>query len=379
MADLDGSEASQFIKITGGDEIHTVDVITEGGLNKLVTTATISSVNVPQGQDPLPDAFFTITNAGAIGDTVRVQIAATSNDSSSPDRDLPAVDVTTTVTASEVGDEVALAELIISDLKDDSDFNTALLDAERPKGDTRAIVHISSDEFSLNGEFAERPNTGDVAVSVTGTTTVIIDTINQKLISRSKPNSLARDPNNPHRLGIIGISGSVRVSASEVEQLFSEFALDGASNQIAVNGSVTPVEFIVSADAAGGMVKVIEIFRLYGDDGNIKVGEGNFLGDNSALANGLLIEITKDTVTTTFRNLKSTNDILGRFSSSTSNNKIIVQSGGSYFESVFDFVSRNVQIRLDPGTTDEIKITVRDDLSSRSDIFFVIDGFLEEE
>ena len=76
-----------------------------GGKNRLLTDTNISSVNIPQGQDPIPDTFFTILTAGAIGNTVRVKIAATLIDSTSPDSNMPAVDETYILIAEDVGDE----------------------------------------------------------------------------------------------------------------------------------------------------------------------------------------------------------------------------------------------------------------------------------
>ena len=104
-------QAPEFNQQDIDDANGPIDTTVDGnGKTRMLTETNVTSVNVPQGQDPLPDMFFTVTNAGGAGDTVRVQIAATSNDSSSPDRDLPAVDVTTTLTSNEVGNEQALAD-----------------------------------------------------------------------------------------------------------------------------------------------------------------------------------------------------------------------------------------------------------------------------
>lgn len=357
-----------------------VGIETIGGKNRLLTDTNISSVNIPQGQDPVPDTFFTVLTAGAVSDTVRVQIAATVNDSTSPDSDLPAVDVTYVLVAEDVGDEHKLAENIVEALEADGNFQTAFLEADVIEGGQRPIIHLSSSEFSLTGEFHERPNFGDVAVTVTGSTTINIDSDNQKLVSRAKPTSLARDPDNPHRLGIIGISGTVKSIADEVDELIELFAEDGGgSNDLTINGSGTPVEFTIDAEAAGGRVRVIEAIKVYGSDGNIKVGNSNFLGLNSPISNGLEIQVTKDSTTTVFRNVKTTSDFLARLSSSPSNSLIIPSSGVDYINCTFDLVSRNIQLKLEPGTTDQIKIIVQDNLSSVNELFLVAEGFLEED
>ena len=364
----------------GNNAGHRANVIQVLGVNRLATDSNISSVNVPLGKDPLPDCYFTVTAAGAIGDTVRIQIAATNIDPTPPDGDLPAVDLTYTLIAADAGDEKQLAANLAEALENDTDFIDAKLEADSITGDLRPIVHISSTEFSLNGENYERPNAGDVSVTTTGTTTVQIDTANQVLVSRPKEVSLGRDPDNPHRLGVQAISGSVRVRAENVEDLFEEFALDGADKDLTVNGTPgSPAVYTISANPAGGLVKIVEVLKLYGTDTNIKVGEGHFMGANSPLTNGILIEITKGGMTDTFRLLKTTNDVLARMASSPEKAEIINQSGGDYIVAAFDLVSRNTQLSLDPGTTDKIEVKIQDNLNGIDNLFFVAEGFLEED
>jgi len=375
MADLTDEEASQYVKITGGDEIYTADVTLDDGKRKLHTLSTVS-VGVGLGRDPIPDTYFTLDAAGAIGDTVRIQIAGTSNDSTSPDRDVPAVDYTYTLVAEDVGDEIKLAQNIVLGLNADVNFGLALLESAHVN-DTRAIVHISSTGFSLEGEFLERSNALDVQVTPTGTTltTLAFDT----LIARAKQTTLSRDPNNPHRAGILGISGNIVVSAQEVDNLIEEFATaTGPITDLTVDGSVTPVVFSVYANSAGGGDKVLDSITMYGTDTNIKVGEFNFLGNNSPLTNGILIETLIDGVLGTFRVLKSTNDVLARMSSGPSDNKIINQSGGDYIQAIFSLVEKNLQVVLSEGTTDEVRVTVQDDVTQVTDLFVKVEGFLRD-
>lgn len=168
------------------------------------------------------------------------------------------------------------------------------------------------------------------------------------------------------------------IGGVDVTGVLDEFALDGGGNKdLAIDGAGTPVEFTIDANAGGGADKIIKSLKLYGDDVNIKVGESNFLGNTNALTNGILIEVTKNTVTNQFRNIMSTNDFLARMSSSPEKSRIIGQSGGDFIEAVFDFADRNSQLRLVAGTTDQIKITIRDDLTGVSDLFFFAEGVLE--
>jgi len=346
------------------------------GKNRLLTSSVVT-IEQLFGRDLIPDTYFTIDTAGAIGDTVRMQVAATANDSTSPDRDLPAVDFTYTLVAEDVGDEKKLADNFVSAFNADPQSGAAYLEAESITGTQRAVVHVTSTEFSGTNEFHERPNVNDFQTTTTGTT-LTSDAFNN-LISRGKGTSLARDPNNPHIGGILGISGSVRVSASETDQLFEEFASNGGTTTLAVNPSGGSDEYVISANAAGGTVKVIEAFKVYGSDRNIKVGGRNFLGLNAPLTNGLEIQITKDNITTIFRNVKTTSDFLARLASSPEKSILIPSSRVDFIESVFDLVARNLQLRLEPGTTDQIKVIVQDNLSAISELYFVAEGFLEED
>ena len=226
-------------------------VETVGGKPRFLTDTNISSVNVPNGRDPFPDTFFPITQAGGIGDTVRIQIAAVT-DPTGTERNLPAVDVTTTLTATEAGDEKALAELIVSDLEADANFVAALLEAEVITDKDRAIVHITSTIRALPGEFGERATVGDFSVTPTGTTVITLDSANQTIVSRAKENSLGRDPANPHRLGVVAISGQVIVRAGNIDKLYQARAENAGSDDLAVDGSGTPVVFSINANAAGG-------------------------------------------------------------------------------------------------------------------------------
>ena len=96
------------------------------------------------------------------------------------------------------------------------------------------------------------------------------------------------------------------------------------------------------------------------------------------MSNGLLIEVTREGVTTTLDILFSTIELLSSFSTRPSDADIIGQSGGDLYYVLFDLVSKNAQITLEAGTTDNIKITVRDNLSQVDSMFFQFEGFYED-
>lgn len=370
-----------LVSISNKDKTREVDIINVSGVNRMATDTAISSVNVPLGKDPIPDCFFIVSSAGQIGDQVRIEIAGTSVDPTSPDRDLVAVDFTYTLVLEDVGDEVKLAENIFMGLETDANFQNALLEAQKVFGDNRAIVHISSMEFSLSGEFHERPVFGDVTITVTspGVDTIIsIDDSNRKIVSRAKEVSLDRDPRNPHRLGVQRISGTVFIRAQQIDQILEDFASNGAVINLAVNPAGPPDIYSIDANPIGGKNKVIEALKLFGSDGNIKTGKNNFMGLNSPLANGILIQIRKNGVTSEFKTLKTTTDFQARMSSSPEKSNLFQTSGVDYLISVFDFIDKNFQLTLEAGTDDAIIVTIQDALAQIDELFLSGEGFLED-
>jgi hypothetical protein len=200
-------------------------VIRSDGVPALATEAKVV-VESTFGFDQQPDSHFIIRETGGAGTTWTVFIRGTNNDNTVPDRDLPDYTKVFTVQASEEGDEIAFRDRIIQELNQDNTFkNLAFLKAQRVTD--RAVVHIYSTKYSANGEFFERPFVGDFNVTIGGTPgdgVVILGFDN--LISRSKPITIARDTDSPHRLGLFGITGSVRVTAGALADLYIQEVTD---------------------------------------------------------------------------------------------------------------------------------------------------------
>lgn len=365
MSDLSKSDAASPVQIVGRDEQHIVDVELISGKRKLLTDATVTVEQV-FGADPFADSWFRIEDAGADGDTVRIQIAATTNDPSTPDRDAPAVDVTVNVTASEAGDEEALRDKIISELNADPDFSNSL--KARAVKDN-AIVHVSSE---FRGEFWERTNSGDFDVSVTGSVSVTIGFDTLEL--RGKPTELQRSVDDP-RQGILGFAGIVSIQPSAVQDIFQEFFEDsGSSNDMAVNGSGTPVEFTIDADPT--QQKVIQFLTLRAIASNIKFGQ--FLGLNNSLTNGILVELKAQDDTSSFALMFDTEDLTDLWARTPDASRVSVQSGGDHINATKDLTQST--IILEPQGTfasdDFVKITIQDNLSSLTKFQAIAKGFL---
>lgn len=330
------------------------------GLVGVCTDATVV-VESTFGFDQQPDSWFQIVNTGAAGDTWTVYIAGTTNDPSAPDRDLAAYTKVFTVQAGEVGDEIKLRDRIIQELNADTVFkNQVYLKAQ--KATDRAIVHIQSTKFSVSGDFYERPNAGDFNVTVTGSAVRVLGFDN--LISRSKPVTISRDRDSPHRLGLFGVTGSVSVTQKELADLYVAEALNSGSPSMLVNGSVTPVLFRIPASATTDLF--IEDLIFDGQGNGIKFGQ--FLSQNTALTNGLLVTIKSDDVITTFPVIKSTEDFKNKWASLSgdgANFRVDVQAGRDEMLAILRFNNPFILRVAGSFTTDDyIEVSVRDNLSA---------------
>jgi hypothetical protein len=355
------------------------------GLTALVTDATVV-VESTFGFDQNPDSFFRIINTGQAGTTWTLDIAGTANDPSTPDRDLPAYQKIFTVQVSEEGDEEAFRDRIIQELNQDSTFkNTVYFKAQRSTD--RAIVHIYSTKFSASGEFYERPNPGDFDVTIGGTPgdgQVVIGFDN--VISRSKPVTIARDADSPHRLGLFGITGNVSVVAKELADIFIQNATDDGTptgnNDLRVGNPVSPgspAEFYINSVIEKDIFIEQMIFHAQGN--GIKFG--NFLSQNSALDDPIIVEIKSDNNVTTFPEIYTTEDFKNEFAALSGNGanfRIDVQAGADEMLAILTFANPFVIRASGTFTTDDyIKIIIQDNtLQSIARFEFEVKGFQRE-
>lgn len=352
------------------------------GLNALATDATVV-VESTFGFDQNPDSFFRIVDTGGAGTTWTIDIAGTSNDPSAPDRDLPSYSKVFTVQVSEEGDEIAFRDRIIQELNADTVFrNDVILKAQ--KATDRAIVHIYSEAFSASGEFYERPLAGDFDVTIGGTPgdgVVVIGFDN--LISRSKPVTISRDFDSPHRLGLFGITGNVRVEAKELADLFVQDATDDGTPagdpDMLVNGSVTPQDFFINASPTTDLF--IENLIFDGQGNGIKFGQ--FLSKNTSLTNGVEVTIKSDNVETTFPLLLSTEDFKNKWAAlggDGANFRVDVQAGKDEMLAILAFNNPFImRVQGTFSTDDFIRVRIQDNISSQIRRFnFRAKGFEKE-
>lgn len=356
MADLTFEQRTQPVSVIDESTGNALNIELIDG-QRSVRTFGIQAIESLKGFDPIADTWFYIgteadsQGAGGVGDTVRVQIGA------GDDLTLfPAVDVTTTLTATEAGDETALGNLIVSDLNNDADFSLNYF-ARRLDNDA-VTVYITAREPGPRGE---RPNTAPDDFEVTSTGTTVVTKSFQNIVRRNKVTSLARDPANP-TLGVLGISGSVTAGEGDVTGRIIEFAEDGGgSSDLRVDGDPTPVEFTIDASPTKERFFTALRFEALGNG----IQFTNFLSKNNALTNGVMVTIRSNNSEVTFPDILTTEDFASIFSRGPSDFDVYDVSGTDYFRATLNFSAPFQLFKQGTfGSDDFIKITIQDDLTS---------------
>ena len=250
------------------------------------------------------------------------------------------------------------------------------------KATDRAICHIYSEAFSASGEFWERPNPGDFNVTIGGTPgdgVVVLGFDN--MISRSKPVTITRDFDSPHRLGLFGITGDVNVTSKALSDLLLEKAsLNGdlTTFEMAVNGSVTTQTYRINAKIDSAIF--IQEIRFFGQGNGIQFGR--FLNLNQTLTNGILVKIKSENVITELFPIKSTEDFKNLFSYPGADSfKLDIASGRDDFLATFVFPNPFLIEESGAhgvGNDDYIEIQIRDQLSQVGSLQFIGKGFEKE-
>ena len=368
---------------SGSGDYLNADVILKNNRNALVTDATVTVEQI-FGQDGFADTWFWIDEAGAIGDTVRVQIAGYTDPTSPYERSVPAIDVTYTLVASDVGEENQLRDHLIQALNANLDFQAHWKASVAVKNNP--AVHIVSREI---GEIGDRVNNGDFVISSTGATVVRLEsTDNGTMIRRGKGNSGARDPRDK-RLVTIGISGEVQAVPGAAGDLFLQNATDDGTPSpdqggtgdpdLRVNGSLgSPDLFYIEPDLEEDIF--ITELRFYGGGNGIQFG--NFLSKNNALTNGISVEIRSDEELLNFMPLRVTEDFKNKWAlGSGANFRLDIVSGTDQFLAVLIFESPfplRKQGTFQSGD-DYIHVLIQDNLGSGLDeLEFLAFGFKRE-
>jgi hypothetical protein len=153
-------------------------------------------------------------------------------------------------------------------------------------------------------------------------------------------------------------------STSVPESLGNMFFLkasSGAVTNMNVNGSVTNVNFRVSADATNDLV--VDELRFGGWDVGIDLD--GFMASAAALTNGILITIKSEDVTFTFIPIKRTVHFNDNFAFGPGGNFFIFFDSPDYLTAAFGPRSPFIIKKAGTyGTNDYIEVRIRDNLTS---------------
>lgn len=348
-------------KITGGDELYDADVELINGKNRLLTSS-IVVIEQLFGRDPQATTWVYIgtdvdaDGVGGIGDTVRVQIPAAATPL---DLIYPAVDVTTTVTASHVAADNPERELaldICADLNADLNFINARWKCEVIKDFSG--IFISSKLFN---EFGQRSSW---SVTTTGTTSVT--KAFDDILPRGFATELDRSPNDP-RKGILAISGSVVSIPGGVGDIIIEnFMTPLLSSDMRVDGSITPVDFFI--ECSDTKDRLVEEIRFYAGCNGVKFGQ--FLCKNSDLTNGIEVTLVSEQNSLVMPIIKSTEDFKNKFSFGGSGTgasfRVDVQAGGDQMSASYLLTNPAIieKCGTNPLGDDYMRVRIRDNLSN---------------
>lgn len=382
--------------VTGYDNLNNerqAQVVTRNDGIRAIAVDSRTVVESTFGSNSAPDAYFIIVDTGSAGCTWTLDIGGTSNDPSTPDRDVPAYQKVFTVQVSEEGDEIAFRDRIITELNQDSAFKTnSLLKAQRATD--RSIVHIYSTAFTLSGEFYERTTPGDFAVTIGGTPADGVVTVPfDVMVTRNLPVATIPDFDSPHRLSRFGVTGDINISFKDLDDIFVQYATDNGtpipdqggtgSNDLLVNGSGTPQIFTVPAQAETDVFVQTMIFRAAGN--GIKQNQFFAKSGSGGLTNGVVVTIKSDDVITTFLPLRTTADFKNRWaalSGTAATWELTLEAGQDEALAILNFTNPFVikaQGTHGAGNDDYIEVKIQDNISNGNAAFdFLCRGFEAE-
>jgi hypothetical protein len=157
-----------------------------------------------------------------------------------------------------------------------------------------------------------------------------------------------------------------------IGNLFFAHATNNGSEDMNVNGSGQPIDFIVSADATRDII--IESLAFESFASNIKIDK--FLSLNQALGTGILVEVKSEDTCFQFLNIKNTNEFDSHFAYGPGRSfRITIASGNDALVSRFGPASPFVLKKQGTYAQDDyIKVTISDNLSSINKLAFLAFG-----
>lgn len=337
------------------------DIVLEDGIKKIATTKLVQIESLAGKQRAATNYFY--INTVSDGETLTIDIDATDT--------APAFNETFTVGVSETKFE--FAERI--ELELNQDFVNFQPYYKAIKVDDNAIIFIEAKNIAEAGENA---TANSFQLSGTVDYTLAFD----DLIRRGSTVQASLSSEDP-RLAVFGISGTVESRSADVSGLLIVQPYhSGVSTNISMklDGSVTPIEYTFPMDSLNDYF--ISEIKFFGLDNGIQFGTSRFLGINTALTNGIQIEIKTDNNVITFPLIKTTQDFDDKFAFGTSDLQVFFSSGDDKFTASFLTDSNPFPLRrsgtFGTGNDDYIKIRIRDDLTSISQFQAIVQGVKRE-
>jgi len=172
------------------------------------------------------------------------------------------------------------------------------------------------------------------------------------------------------------LSGDVQTTPGELSDIFNVIAKDsGSSPDMNIDGSSTPVNFRIEADA--NKDTFVNEIRFSGQDKGIMFGK--FFAINSGLTNGVEVTIKSNDNTRILPLLKNTDDLKHRFSIPVTNFGLDFQASTDDLVAARVFSNPFVLKKQGTfGTDDFIQIKIQDDLTGMDFFQFGALGFFRE-
>lgn len=157
----------------------------------------------------------------------------------------------------------------------------------------------------------------------------------------------------------------------QLEKLLFNKALNGGSSDLNVNGSGTPQVFIIDAPLVGQKDAIYRELRFSAFDNGVKID--TFLGQNSELTNGILVELITNGNISPFLDIKNTAEFESHFAFGNGGKfDLIFSSGSDFMTATFSPLN---PFKLVAGSNDKIQVTIRDNLLNISFLEFIAFGF----
>lgn len=205
-----------------------------------------------------------------------------------------------------------------------------------------------------------------------GLASEIVSGVGSKVRALVKPTTISKE--NALCVNISGASQKIYVPVGPAvsgEIIDVSLKTTVGSEQMAVDGSVTPVTFRIEADPIKDIILTELLF--YAIDNSIRI-EG-FLGQASPLTNGVILTIRSDGVESSFRTIEKTSDF--ELFSTLGGYTRFNETGGNSLKAIRQFPPAFPIRRFGTfnNVNDFVQVTIQDNLNSVTSFLSFVRGF----